>query len=415
MEQHRWHPGRPRERRCRRPAAQAALIGLIPATIGNLGGIAYTHRDLANRSVHKAELASLQKIEKKATALIDAGDTYGYEKLLTDHGYDAGTFWAALSTSADVQKTLESARNIEYHLIQYQPGSFPLAAIAVGNMDTATQVTTNIPGMGTTVESSIREWTGAAENLYFEQFDMNEANGRSEAGLAVVSWVGYEAPRMATDGHLDVLATARAEAGGRNLSSFLESVTATRAWAPGENLSVVAHSYGTTAAGYAIADTPVENLTLVASAGLDPAISTVDQLKVDPTHVWATEAKGDDMANVGRGSVDISPQFGVRALQSEHPVSPTEPGFGAQVFSSEASTIDGIQLRGSDGHSAAPQVRAGIDGKEENDYGYLDRDTTPLRNTALSSLGRSEEITVEQPSQLIIQPQLVHPLGFLHG
>lgn len=357
--------------------AQAWMIALLPAVIGNLNGILYTHRDQANRVLLATTLKDMR--EKLANTITLA--SYPYEE--------------ALRVAEAIENSLKSAGDLNYQLIQFQPGPPPLAAISVGNMDTATQVTVDVPGMGTTVGGSIEEWTADARNVYKEQDYVNRRYG-AEDSLAVVSWIGYETPLMPPSP--EVLLSDKAVAGATHLVDFLEGVTGTHGWAPGQNLSVVAHSYGTTTATLAVAQTPVENLTLLASAGLDLSVPEVGVLQVDAAHVWVSEADSDLVANIGRGSVEAGPNrwFMVTSVPSEHPVNPTEPYFGAHVFSSEDAVVDGQLLHGSGGHDASPRVSAGLGGTDPTEvgYGYFDRLTTPLHNTALTSLGISDPALV---------------------
>jgi pimeloyl-ACP methyl ester carboxylesterase len=371
--------------------AQAWMIAMLPAVIGNLNGILYTHRDQANRIVHDRRLEELREIETEAMAILAAGDDYAYQACLMKQGYATGEFWATLDTELAIENTLNSARGLPYQLVQFQPGPPALAAISVGNMDSATQVTVDVPGMGTTVGGSIQEWTASARNMYEEQEKVNNTYG-SEGGLAVVAWIGYETPSMPPSP--EVLFSDKAEAGAAHLVDFLEGVTGTSGWLPGQNLSVVAHSYGTTTATLAVAQAPVENLTLLASAGLDLSVREVGALQVDPAHVWVSEADSDLVANIGRGSVELGPNrwFGVAGVPSEHPVNPTESYFGARVFSSEDAVVDGQLLHGSGGHDTSPQVKAGLEGTDPSKvgYGYFDQLTTPLYNAALASLGMGD-------------------------
>jgi len=109
--------------------------------------------------------------------------------------------------------------------------------------------------------------------------------------------------------------------------------------------------------------------------------------------VWASEASGDNVADLGRGDYSGSDKFSKAVWDSaripiyDHPVDPTQPAFGAHVLSSEGATVDGVKLHGSDWHSASPQVEAQLAGRITDQYGYLDRLTTPLYNTGLTSLG----------------------------
>jgi hypothetical protein len=115
---------------------------------------------------------------------------------------------------------------------------------------------------------------------------------------------------------------------------------------------------------------------MLASAGADSSIDSVDDLQVDPSRVWASEAQGDWAADFGRAW-----PF------SEHQNNPTDASFGANVFSSETANLDGRQLEGSDGHHTTPHANAGSRASDSTPYGYLDKYTTPLYNSAIASLG----------------------------
>jgi len=54
--------------------------------------------------------------------------------------------------------------------------------------------------------------------------------------------------------------------------------------------------------------------------------------------------------------------------------------------------VNGVSLEGSDWHSVAPQVSADVTGESTDQYGYLDSGTTPLRNTALTSIGLGDYV-----------------------
>ena len=258
------------------------------------------------------------------------------------------------------------------------PGDPTFAAISVGDMDTATQVTTNVPGMGSTVTNSLEEWTMTSENLYNEQSAMNAHYQAGEGGFASVAWIGYEAPVMPWVNPFDVVGSGDARAGAPNLVDFLEGVTGTRGWEPGENLSVVAHSYGTTVASLALAETPAESFVMLGSAGIDSSIPDASYLQVDADSVWASEAAGDWVANLGR--------------LGEHPVNPTGDDYHANVFSSEDRELAGDQLEGSDGHASSPQVTGIINNEDTEAYGYLDAGSTPLRSTAMITLGVTDPV-----------------------
>ena len=359
-------------------AAQLALIALIPAVLGNLEGIAYWARDTANREAM-------------------AGNAVALEKLIADlrenGGGDANQVPATAANLAAAEKALATIRAVEralalrspqiLQLVQFEPGPPALAAISVGDMDRASQITVDVPGMGTTVLSSIESWTMAAGNLADRQQVLNDAFGIGETGFAVVAWIGYHAP-LAPPNSLGVMSSRDAEIGGALLRTFLQGASAANSWAAGSNLSVVAHSYGTTVAAIALQSTPVEHFTMLASAGLTLGTRTVADLQVPAGSVWASEAMRDDIADIGRG-------FGLYLVPdlvgvSEHPINPTESSFGAGTFSSEAKSIDGHEYLGVTSHSAAPRAESIVSGIPSKDRGYLDEGTSSLYYTGLSSM-----------------------------
>jgi hypothetical protein len=368
-------------------AEKAAMIGIIPSVIGNLNGVSYTDRNSANLKALANVEDQLRKLQAGGAKLLrENGGAHDFGEILAAHGYTYTTFANAQASAKAIHATLNSAGSLPYSLISLQAGPPMLASISVGDMDTASQITTAVPGMGTTVAGSIEDWTGGARNLYLEQALLN-ARGGGETGVAVVSWIGYDTPSMPPS--TEVLSSAKAGVGAGQLHEFLTGITATRGWEPGQNLSVVAHSYGTTTAALALTQTPAENVTFLASAGLGNPIHSVHDLQVDARHVWATEATGDRVANIGRGSIELGPSSGDRVawIPSDHRVDPASSGFGGQVFSSEAAQAGGRYLAGTSGHSATPQVDARLEGTTTDQEGYLDARTTSLYNTALTSLG----------------------------
>jgi pimeloyl-ACP methyl ester carboxylesterase len=369
-------------------AEKAALIAIIPSVIGNLNGISYTDRNIANLKALANVEDQLRKLQAEAAKLLrENGGAHNFGEILAAHGYTYSTFADAEASVKAIRSTLDSAGNLPYQLVTLRNGPPLLAAISIGDMDTASQITTAVPGMGATVASSVGSWTEAARNLYVEQANLNRRRTVGESGLAVVAWIGYDAPD--TPPSAEVFSSAKAVVGASNLQSFLDGITAVHGWEPGRNLSLVGHSYGTTVVGLAATQTPVENVTFLASAGLDDSIHSVQDLQVSPHHVWATEANDDLVANIGRGSVEVGPSSGDRVawLPSAHHVDPTAPSFGGQVFSSEASHTKSGYLAGTSGHSADPQVVAKLEGTSTDQQGYLDRHTTSLLNSGLTSLG----------------------------
>ncbi|ROP64808.1 alpha/beta hydrolase [Curtobacterium sp. ZW137] len=377
---------------------RTALVTGLSAVVGNLNGVRYADRGRANQHTLDVELPKARDRYDTLTARISRG-----EPLSAAEGAEYRRLADRIGALEALDETLlASTPAAPRTIVALTLGEPPLAAVAVGDLDTASNVTVDVPGMGNTVAGSMRAWAGAAENLSLAQrFAADQIGVRQE--MATVAWIGYDTPDMPPSA--EVLASAKAEAGARNLSGFLGGVSGTRSWSGGSHLSVVAHSYGTTTATLAVAKTPVANLTLLASAGIDPRVPDVHAVEVPQGHVWASQGKEDYIANIGRGAVEVPrPAFGgdqpintgnpftanrgqVLALHSTHRLNPGDPSWGARTFSSNTETIDGHRYPGTDDHGATPATEARLRSQPVTEYGYLDAGTSPLRNTGYTSLG----------------------------
>ena len=169
-----------------------------------------------------------------------------------------------------------------------------ITAITFGNLDTASNVGVNVPGIGSNVGGIGNALDGAQE--LFKSADANEP----DASYAIVTWYGYRSPGKPPS-DMDVWNMDRADAGGSNLSSFLDGIHAFRAQESSKELErvvVYAHSYGSTTAAEALKVTTnrIDAFITYGSAGFDKGTS-IDQLNVD--HVYSTKADGDGVAGMG--------------------------------------------------------------------------------------------------------------------
>ena len=202
---------------------QGALIAAIPAVVGNLNGVAYVARDRANREWLDDQLADARKALTAAEKSlpwwqIDNPELVGAHdaKLIA-----AREQFEAL-TNIDAALTGTSG-GTERFLISLSADTPPLAAISIGDIDVADNITYAVPGMGTTTSEGIGAWTQAAENI--ERWQSQYA---PDAVHAVVAWVGYETPPVPGNGGFQVLGTEHAEAGATKLSRALGGIDATR-------------------------------------------------------------------------------------------------------------------------------------------------------------------------------------------
>jgi hypothetical protein len=316
------------------PERRAVLLQQMPRAIGRLEGVDYRDRDAGNRAALAAAIA----------------------------GPSAGT--ATIATAVSVADALDDVeqRGLPAQLVSFEDTEDldARAAIAVGDLDTADTIAFLVPGMDYSVDEDLGTLTAAALNLYDEQEEQLRDQG-SGATHAVVAWLGYRTPAAAPS--IEVLLEDRAIAGGALLASALEGVRAVRG--DGAVLAVVAHSYGTRVATYALSSgASADALVLIASPGVAETVSTASQLAVPLEHVWAARARNDGPAALG---LNLGVLFGGNA-------DPLATAFGAQVF--------GQTLGGDYDHGL---LEVELTGGER--LGYLDLATESLREIAVLGLG----------------------------
>lgn len=277
---------------------------------------------------------------------------------------------------AMVQGSRDGARS----LISLTADHPPLAAIAIGDVDAAENVTWAVPGMNSST-AKMTDWVDAAQNVYDRQGTVDKAGG----DRAVIGWMGYKTPPIPTKGDMGVFLSEYARAGGDNLADALRGLDAVRG-EDGHRTNVLAHSYGTTTATFGLTQDGihVDSLTTVASAGLPDFVDDAGDIHAE--HVYSGQARnvlpqewghGDPLAIVGRN------------LSSDHHVDPTDPDFNATTFGVDG-TVDaegGPLLTGVKDHGV--HTTAG--------NGYLDPNTESLQNVALATTGQGDAVSPYLP------------------
>ncbi|ODA89574.1 hypothetical protein ATY41_10550 [Leifsonia xyli subsp. xyli] len=176
-------------------ARQELLLAAFPVLFGNLEGIPYGARDEANRRALVAAIAGLEKQIAGLKARV--GDSS------VVNGPLLPGVLAMKQTLRDSEEQLKALKNIRTalqrtatwasrSLIVLTGDRPPLAAVAVGDLDTATTVSYAVPGMGTTTRG-MTGWAKAAQNL----------RALLPEGSAVVAWIGYETPPSPSVGDPD--------------------------------------------------------------------------------------------------------------------------------------------------------------------------------------------------------------------
>ncbi len=324
---------------------RAALISEHPALIGNLDGIPFSDRDRANRALLRA--------------------------LLADETVTGGQREALEAVSAALKIGTGTTRQLI--MLEFPDGADPRAAIAFGNLDHAEYVGAVIPGRDNTVAKDMSNLSQASYNLYLDQARLLR-NGHGTGGQqAVIAWMGYQTPGGGLD--LSVFSDDRAIAGGNQLTDTLAGIDAVHAHSGQESrVTVFAHSYGSRTAANSLSNGgSADAFAMFGSAGLETAITSSSQLNVPPGEVYATEASGDGVADMGRE------WFGNDRLDPA-----TDSGFGATPFGSDGSG----SYAGTDDHG---MLLSESSGGQQN--GYMDQDTESLRNMALIGLGEGDSVT----------------------
>lgn len=327
--------------------SQAALIAGMPSVIGNLNGVAYWARTMANIASLKDQIAAQ---ERAATPNKDR--------------------LAALeAVRSAVRNGLNE--NPPRELISLSSSGFPMAALAVGDLDNASVVTYVVPGMGTEVATNMVGYTSAAQQLAYQQ---KYVGGVIPGGYAVVAWLNYQPPG-ATD-VVGVMSNELAVSGAKRLVNDMNGFYATRAAGSADvQTSIVAHSYGTDVAAIALTSTHADHAVLLGSAGIDTAIRGASELNVLAGQVFATQAHHDGFAPTGQ------------AISGR--TDPTIPSWGAHDFNSEfGEDSRGNKLQAVTQHG--PLAPTGPPGA----YSYLDNRTTAQYNTARITVGQGANLPV---------------------
>lgn len=346
-----WWSGAPVE-------ARAQLAVDLPGLIGNLEGVPYALRDVANREFLAQTVVDIH-------AQLDAGVGRAMEDELRARLHMLDAVETSLITGASGERR---------SLVALDVAGQGRAVIAVGDLSTADYVTFFVPGMYVGIAEQLVDWTGNAETSLIEQQEWLERLG-VEGEVATVAWIGYHTPSV-----LNIVGLELAYEGRDALTASVQGLHAARTEtavgglvaepaaepATKPHVSIVAHSYGSTAAMLALQenDVSVDALVLVGSPG-SPATSVAD-LKVTDGNVWVAAADTDPV-----------PHSGVFGSQ------PLDPEFGATRFSVTATTdpITGETLDDIHGHVY-----------------YFWPGTTSVRNTALIVIGQGELTTSDTVS-----------------
>ncbi|WIE72700.1 alpha/beta hydrolase [Curtobacterium sp. MCJR17_020] len=265
-----------------------ADVRALPLTtqlqFAGLDGVPAAQRDIASRAVLSAAVRDPERLYR----LMGLAYTYGAVSL-DEFREQVIALRDDLRDTDDLARGIRKPSTAVAQLVGFGVSNGALvAAVVLGDLDTASNVTVNVPGAMTTLDS-MGEKVRAANGLLFTAGQ----KGSGEDSFAIVSWLGYRAP-----GVIEVPRQDHAHAGAANLASFLDGIHDSRGTSP-RSVTVLGHSYGSTTAAEALAQNRhrVDSFITYGSVGFTDT-TTPEHLNVD--RVYATEGANDHTAILGR-------------------------------------------------------------------------------------------------------------------
>ncbi len=346
-------------------AERAGLLVAAPGVIGNLDGLPALARHRANTVRLERDLAGLRSLRER-------------DELTDDERVVLRNAEATREAIDRVERLVDprTGEPVPVRLHVYDPTAFGgdgAVAVAVGDPDTADDVSLLVPGMGTDA-TDVGDRTDDAIAVYEAARTVD-----GSATHASLAWIGYDAPDNLPLVGLDadvagVLGEGMADRGGDRLVETVDGLRAGRDGPPAD-ITVIGHSYGSTTVGHAAHDhgLAVDDLVVVGSPGLGSDVEHAADLGLDPSHVWAGADSRDPVPSLaGHGALNLDTLFGA-GLGDD----PVEDDFGATRFQAETTT-----------HGPSP-----LDGHEH----YFDHGTESLHNIAEIATGHYADVQEAAP------------------
>ena len=172
------------------------------------------------------------------------------------------------------------------------------AIVSAGNPDTATRVSTLVPGIGTNVRGDLGYYMEFNDRLR----DQTKHAGVNPNTVATISYLGYVAPRNDGTNIVQAMDIGYAERGAPKVAQFEEGLRA-NANANGHSFlnTLLTHSYGSTTGGKSatlMAPGTIDRLILTGSPG--GAVDSIDEYSVPKEHIYVSAVpSGDSVEGLG--------------------------------------------------------------------------------------------------------------------
>ena len=296
-----------------------------PDEIRHLDGLPAYARDRANRfaldgyfdekgKYHKGALADAEQAVKDAQKKYDdalknvrpgAKSNYSNSQALAakdelEHALEKYQDLKAIKSHTDPLHRLTNGRAPAYLLDFNYDDKYhrTTAIVSAGNPDTATHVSTLVPGIGTNVRGDLDYYMDFNDRLR----EQTKHAGANPNNVATISYLGYVAPK--NDG-LNIVQAADigyANRAAPKLAQFEEGLRA-NANANGHAFinTLLTHSYGSTTGGKIatlMAPGTVDRLILTGSPG--GGVNSIDEYSVPKEHIYVSAVpEGDSVEGLG--------------------------------------------------------------------------------------------------------------------
>ncbi|MER6607254.1 alpha/beta hydrolase [Streptomyces sp. NPDC000927] len=325
----------------------------FPDVIGNLDGIPATARDTANRESLPLIIASLE------------GQT----------GDGAQDRLAGLK---GIQAKLSQESHPPMYLLGIGTQGKGRAIVSYGNPDTSKNVSSYVPGLGTTLDADF------ADDTVRRAYQTAKGAQKYDPSTASIVWLGYDAP-----GFKDVMSTTDANNGAPYYNAFMDGLQATNEH-ENPHITAIGHSYGSLTVGTAARQDGgipgADDIVLLGSPGT--GARTADELNVAKGHVFVGSADNDPVTHLPARKDLLGPVL----------TGPTERGDDEIWFGRDPASKNFRAIRMESGDGPLPLWLSG-QGPTPAHSGYFDAERNPSAadNIARIVAGHSGSITTEAP------------------
>ena len=318
---------------------QQFLIRHRPDDIRHLDGLPATARGLANRFALEGYVDAYGNEQKGALAEAKeeydkAREKYGAilkksmspDRPPTEYGYPvagAAEAEAELERAKEKYEDLVAIQEQTNNDVRMSNGLAPAylldfnydekyhrttAIVSAGNPDTATHVSTLVPGIGTNVRDSLGQYMDINDRLR----EQTKHAGVDPNNVAAISYLGYVAPRNDGTHLVQAMDIGYAERGAPKIAQFEEGL---RASANANNHkftnTLLTHSFGSTTGGKSATMTApgtIDRLILTGSPG--SGVQSIDEYNVPKENVYVSAVyNADNVQGLGfDSSYGVDPQ-----------------------------------------------------------------------------------------------------------